>query len=1302
MKQNQNTQTPVDGQDSLVLNHRPPQKHMQLAQMTRGQRPAGQPDLKEEDDDDDKGAIWPLHGTHGAASAGEAGATAAGAGSATSSAAMTEGAAMAAEGAAGGSAAAAAPSVMGTLMAATAVASGVALGHAATHRSSGSTSSAQGNNGQNKPPIQIDPPANNGGNGGNAGNDSNAGNSNAGNGNNPGNGNANAGNGNTTGPVAPEASKPAETQPAKTVQQGSRLSFTEDIFTKAPDGQNVEYVVLQNISAKSKGAGTASGGLYLQPADGSAPVKLEEGQVLSRDDFARVFWEGEGNEGGSFRFVASDAQGKPLSDAVPQIVPINESRPGNEAGNDTGANDSKPPVPGDSGHNPNGNGGDTSTQKDPHTQDTQHVGYGKVLKLDPALFTQGGAEGKDVEFVHVEGVNFRDTAAGNAAGAGLYLHSEDGKTLTKVTDDFTIERANFDRLYWHAEQDGDQDGSFRFVASDKQGKPVAGATPQIIPVEESPAPELKAPETLAAQKVPHGQQLKIDPALFSHDPDGRTVTSVVVQHIDADDKGGLYLHPEDGDAPRKITPEFVITQANFDRIYWHGEAEGLQDGKFQFVASDLEGTPVDGSTPRIVPVYETSPKPSYPDANTETVKVDHDSIKTMVEALFSGKDSATKPPAIRIGKIEPAGAEDGAPSPLRVKTGEDDQGQPTYKPLKEGDIVKAEDFGKVDWNALGNKGGKFTFQAVDSHDQPIDGSQPQVVTIHETPAAPTYGAAQTVEVGHHQAEMLDASLFTGTDAENPAPAIKILSIDPASPVQDGGPALLLKTGVTDQGQPTFREVTTNDVIRAEDFDKLQWNAAANKGGSFKFEAVDSDGSAIPDTQAQTVHVHEQFAPPVYGPEDTVRAIFEKTLELGEKHLNTLVGNEPEHAPAYIRITEFQYPHPHGANAENGSQTPLYKLDESGERVTFGKEDGRNIISYEDFAKLKWDASMSDGGFFTFEALDDRKNPIADSNGKTVTHTVNIDEDAVAGHHQGATNVATDSTTWLTHNAYAQVEGPTRFFKFGDIRAWESGGLTRIVREAAPNTDGKATAYEIIRHEGLALERAEAEAKERGGKLLTIDDQAELDWLQQQVKDENFGIHKDPDPSRDDTDLSHYTYTSKIASGDGTAIPQGDGTKGFIIEYSDYKSPLQLHHADDPEKLDYVKSGQVLNSQEMQRLSWNSRLNNGGKFWLMELEPDATNPNQAGTTEKGKWIEWGFEERSRYGTTDQWTEFHNKVGMRSHNVTSHTLNEHEVFDSGDSQHGGAPASTASHSTRMLDVWHGTSSLLDDHHHSPALI
>ena len=573
--------------------------------------------------------------------------------------------------------------------------------------------------------------------------------------------------------------------------------------------------------------------------------------------------------------------------------------------------------------------------------------------------------------------------------------------------------------------------------------------------------------------------------------------------------------------------------------------------------------------------------------------------------------------------------------------------------------------------------------------------RPAEPPAHVSPAAPEYTTNPLAHVGHDQVTPLKAQLFTGNDDSLKPAAVRIDKIQATnadgSVSEQGTPALLLDPDGDGPKEATL--VSEGQRISADDFGKLRWDAHGSDGGRLAFTPVDADGVAYGTTQQVTIF--EQPLPPVYAQDiDPIQAGFQKMVNLSD-HLSTIIGSDATRAPSAIRIDELTAPHP-----QDGAQTPLFLKNDDGSLTPVTAGDGHNVIQAADFSRLVWDASKSDGGWFIFEALDAQGEPFPNATGQHLAHRVQIDEDAVAGHTRDsedyvANNVANDSITWLTPNAYGPAPETLRFFRLGDITAWESGGQTRIVMDAATSPDGKEAAYEIIRHAGLTLEEAQAQAAARGAKLLTIDSQQELDWLQKQVTDGRFGIHNEPDKGTDDTDLSGYVYTSRLGTADGTPEAQGSNAKGFIIEYNDYKSPLRLHSATDSGKFEYLHTGDVLSNHDMQRLTWDSHQNNGGKIWLVELEPQADDPTKASDKTTGEWIGWGFEERDRLGTYGTWEEVHNRLGVRSVSATSQEAPSATTQADADT-HAAVDAS-------QLNLWKGTSALLDDlQHASLALI
>ena len=118
----------------------------------------------------------------------------------------------------------------------------------------------------------------------------------------------------------------------------------------------------------------------------------------------------------------------------------------------------------------------------------------------------------------------------------------------------------------------------------------------------------------------------------------------------------------------------------------------------------------------------------------------------------------------------------------------------------------------------------------------------------------------------------------------------------------------------------------------------------------------------------------------------------------------------------------------------------------------GRRDNRETIKQQDFGKLVWDASKTDGGSFTFEVLDAQDRVMHDPQGQKVTHTVSIDEHAVAGNtldlgalaaagtHSATVAVGHNTITWMRPDALeAQTPGELRYFKvFSEITATQIG------------------------------------------------------------------------------------------------------------------------------------------------------------------------------------------------------------------------------------------------------------------------
>lgn len=385
------------------------------------------------------------------------------------------------------------------------------------------------------------------------------------------------------------------------------------------------------------------------------------------------------------------------------------------------------------------------------------------------------------------------------------------------------------------------------------------------------------------------------------------------------------------------------------------------------------------------------------------------------------------------------------------------------KPVQEGQIINAEDFDKLVWNSTYSQSGAIRFQAVDSNDpktaKPLPNTQPHNVSITESPEVkqptapaqpapaetnanaqqggqatqgsdkqpvkdahegdaehkgdtehkadpqpaehlPQYQAQHPVKVAHDATAKLDAALFKGSDSEHPAGAVKILDVKPGTLKLDG------------------QNVEANQVITADQFEKLSWDASASKGGEFRFIAVrPEEGHAHYDAakvQAQTISIDEAAAAPKYPEGDAqtvdVRQNIKQTL--GEALFK---GTAADDAPAFIRIGKVN------ETADSNSAESALFVNKGRDAYTPLKEGSE--VSFEDFKHIAWDSAQNNGGSFTFQALDHHKQPIAGSPLQTVTvhETPNLPN---YGSDAKTVNVAHNANHHLDAALFKGVDGVT--------------------------------------------------------------------------------------------------------------------------------------------------------------------------------------------------------------------------------------------------------------------------------------
>lgn len=386
------------------------------------------------------------------------------------------------------------------------------------------------------------------------------------------------------------------------------------------------------------------------------------------------------------------------------------------------------------------------------------------------------------------------------------------------------------------------------------------------------------------------------------------------------------------------------------------------------------------------------------------------------------------------------------------------------KPVQEGQIINAEDFDKLVWNSTYSQSGAIRFQAVDSNDpktaKPLPNTQPHNISITESPEVkqptapaqpapaetnanaqqqggqatqgsdkqpvkdahegdaehkgdtehkadpqpaehlPQYQAQPPVKVAHDATAKLDPAIFKGSDSDHPAGAVKILDVKPGTLKLDG------------------QNVEANQVITADQFEKLSWDASTSKGGEFRFIAVRPEESHAhydaAKVQAQTISIDEAAAAPKYPEGDAqtvdVRQNIKQTL--GEALFK---GTAVDDAPAFIRIGKVN------ETADSNSAESALFVNKGRDAYTPLKEGSE--VSFEDFKHIAWDSAQNNGGSFTFQALDHHKQPIAGSPLQTVTvhETPNLPD---YGSDAKTVNVAHDANHHLDAALFKGADGVT--------------------------------------------------------------------------------------------------------------------------------------------------------------------------------------------------------------------------------------------------------------------------------------
>ena len=343
--------------------------------------------------------------------------------------------------------------------------------------------------------------------------------------------------------------------------------------------------------------------------------------------------------------------------------------------------------------------------------------HGENKALGAAVFS-GTNEETAPSFVRIMAIQGKD---GEAATGTMSLLGGNAIVPNQV-----ISRTDFDKVVWDASKN--EGGSFKFIpVQDAQGTVLPGAVEQTVTIHEAPAlPTYEADVSVA---YTYNQSKAIGADIFNG-TDSATAPSFVritaIQGKDGEATANT-MSLKDGEA---LTAGSVVARADFDKVVW--DASKNEGGSFKFIpVQDAQGTALPGAVEQTVSINEGRPIFHIPAGNFDLVDAYPDQVDE-------------HPAYVKVTNIVETNDTNGILDALVL-------GEDGGTVLKNGDIIRAEDFGRVYWNHASNDGGSAIVTPYNANDRMIDpGPYPMTLT-------PKTLAQKSLPAPHHEQEATDAS-----------------------------------------------------------------------------------------------------------------------------------------------------------------------------------------------------------------------------------------------------------------------------------------------------------------------------------------------------------------------------------------------------------------------------------------------------------------------------------------------------------------------------------------------------------------
>ena len=596
------------------------------------------------------------------------------------------------------------------------------------------------------------------------------------------------------------------------------------------NGNNANEIpaFIRITAIRGKNAGSSHGLMTLENGE-----EIVVGQVISRADFERIFWNASKSDG-SFSFVpVQDAQGTTAPNTVEQTVVIKTPDPlapgsnpgtssgeggntGHEAGSQTGAGSGTGSSTGN-GANTGANAGTGTANNgtDPNNTTGQQSGNDKG---DGTAQNTGSPSGTG------EASNQSASSGDGTAPAGGKPGAEGSGSENKP-----VTGSGSDSTSGSASGSGSAGGSGSTSGSDLNngsGSDKGGSTPS--EGQSSQAGNGQAPSQNAGGQGSESQP----PAQTPSGQGGSEQTTAPTQGSQSGGQPPAQNTSGQGDASQTPPQNSGGGSDTGNPATGNpGTGDTAQTGGTQPDGAKGEDgeqgkNGEDTASPSNPPTTTSPPTPPDYAPNQSVQQAIHANNKPVGASIFNGTNPAHAPSFVKITAVLD---KDGGEVSDAMTLGKEGEAITTDQ------VISKEQFDNVFLDALKAPGGSFKFIPVmDSEGTEMPGATEQTVSIGFD------------YVHHFQSE----PFREGYEGEDRFSYYRIHSLTEHQDTNgtldgmfklDGGERTTLKLG---------------DLIRPEDFDKLYWDYSSNNGGRFTLVGVDASGRDLTDEKNQNMVLEE--------------------------------------------------------------------------------------------------------------------------------------------------------------------------------------------------------------------------------------------------------------------------------------------------------------------------------------------------------------------------------------------------------------------------------------------------------------